>query len=113
MGLGHVHWNAGLSFIEPVAVVAPLQQRQPGGAFICRQTVDQRHSGADVVFQIAEHLVAAGLVTLVELRAERQPVGQHQAGQEDQRQAGGQGLRPEGPGHHVLGSSSCTGRAKT
>ncbi|MCY1553780.1 hypothetical protein D9M68_902990 [compost metagenome] len=61
------------------------------------------------MLQVAEHQIAPGLVALVELRGEGQPVGQYQAGKKDQRQAGAEGAWPP----HVNGSISWTGRAKT
>ncbi|MCY1420142.1 hypothetical protein D9M71_357550 [compost metagenome] len=109
MGLLHVHGRAGLAVIQPIAIVAPLQQRKPGGALVGWQAIDQRHGGAHVMLQVAEHQIAPGLVALVELRGEGQPVGQYQAGKKDQRQAGAEGTWPP----HVNGSISWTGRAKT
>ncbi len=111
--LRHVHRLAGLAGVQAVAVVAPLHQaRQPALALVGRQAVEQGDRDRHVLFQVVQHHVLRALVALVELRAERQPVGQHQPGEEDQRQARGQRARPVQDGLHALGLDQSHGQGE-
>ncbi len=103
------HGFARQAMVQPVAVGTPLQAWQPGGALGRGQAVEDGHRGGHVLLQGAEHHRAAADVALVGLQAERKAVGQHQAGEEDQCQARGQGAWPL----HDGDSSSCTGSEKT
>lgn len=104
---------AGLAGVEAIAVGASFQARQPGLALGGRQAVEHGYRDRHVLFEAVEHHVLRGLVALVELRGEGQPVGQHQPGEEDQRQARGEAARARHGELHGWASTSRTSSENT
>ncbi|CCD16126.1 unnamed protein product [Trypanosoma congolense IL3000] len=105
--------DAWRAFVEQIAVIASIQPFQPAHALLGGQAVKDGNGRRHIGFQVAEHGVFRGFVTLVILHAERQGLRQGQPYQKDQRQPRDEGTRPMQRRLHAGVPSTCTGSEKT
>ncbi|MCY1542295.1 hypothetical protein D9M68_780380 [compost metagenome] len=107
------HGDAGLTLAQQVAIVAALKTLQPVCAFGGRQPVEDGDGGRNIVLQIAQHRRFRALVAFVELRAERQALGENQADQENQRKPRSQRAGPVQREGHDCAPRISTGKVNT
>ncbi|CAB3810524.1 hypothetical protein LMG28614_07293 [Paraburkholderia ultramafica] len=82
---------------EDELIAAPCETRQPLGALLGRQMIEQRHRTGDLASDVTRHHVGHRLVAFGHREPERQRLRERQPDEQDHREPREQGTRPVWP----------------